>query len=42
MITLNETRRLEMGEYSRSKSELEFDEQLVIKKYMEAINTISE
>lgn len=42
MITLNETRRLEMGEYSRSKAELEFDEQLVIKKYMEVINTISE
>ena len=37
IIQLDEAQRVKMGRYGREKMELQFDEQIVIKKYLEAI-----
>ncbi|MCK6263219.1 glycosyltransferase family 4 protein [Vibrio sp. ZSDE26] len=39
MINLPHTERLQMGEKSREKVEKEFDEQIVINKYLQAVRT---
>jgi len=37
IIQLDDAQRVKMGRYGREKMELQFDEQIVIKKYLEAI-----
>ncbi|MEN0679044.1 glycosyltransferase family 4 protein [Plesiomonas shigelloides] len=39
-INLPSKKRIEMGIYSRKKAEREFDERIVIKKYLQAINEL--
>ena len=37
ILQLDDAQRVKMGRYGREKMELQFDEQIVIKKYLEAI-----
>ena len=38
IIQLDGTQRHEMGKYGREKMEIQFDQQIVIQKYLEAIS----
>jgi glycosyltransferase involved in cell wall biosynthesis len=41
MVSLTEQERLDMGNYSRKKAEKEFDEKIVIQRYLEKIEEIT-